>query len=173
MRVSSYLLALTATLLASPANADVNDTSSERRLSIPSGAQGLVMPLSDWALSKEQRRPDGKVAYYMMYSEKAHVVFSVYIDKNGSCRSADDCLKAALKNPMYQNAQETKFLEDRQFKAAHFYLDKPQGLAVNQAHVLASAYIDGLWFDIHLSQTGQERPDIGTLLELLKTMQLK
>jgi hypothetical protein len=160
-------------LIASQANADVNDTASERRLSLPSGAPGLVMPLADWALNKEQRRPDGKVAYYMMSSEKARAVFSVYIDRMGPCRSADDCLKEALKNPMYQNAQEIKLSEDRQFKVAYFYLDKPQGLAVSQAHVLASAYIDGLWFDIHLSRTGQERPDIGTLLDLLKTMQLK
>jgi len=63
--------------------------------------------------------------------------------------------------------------EDRQFKVASFYLDKPQGLAVRQAHVLVSAYADGLWFDIHLSRTGRERPDIGPLLELVKSLQLK
>lgn len=131
------------------------------------------MPKADWVLNKEQRRPDGKVAYYMMSSDQARAVFSVYIDKMGPCRSADDCLTEALKNPQYKNAQETKILDDRQFKVAYFYLDKPQGLEVSQAHVLASAYVDGLWFDIHLSQTGKERPDIGKLLELLKTLQLK
>lgn len=173
MRFLRYVLAAAVTLTVSHAHADVNDTATERRFSIPSAAPGLVMPRADWVLNKEQRRPDGKVAYYMMSSEQARAVFSVYIDKTGPCRSADDCLKEALKNPQYKNAQETKILEDRQFKVAYFYLDKPQGLAVSQAHVLASAYVDGLWFDIHLSQTSQERPDIGTLLELLKTLQLK
>jgi hypothetical protein len=171
-----FLSALTVAAMLSTfsqAYADVNDTATDRRFSIPSGVQGLVTPRSDWVLIKEQRRPDGKVAYYMMSSEQAHSVFSIYIDKTAQCRSADDCLKESLKNPAYKNAQETKFLEDRQFKVASFYLDKPQGLAVSQAHVLASAYVDGLWFDIHLSQTSHERPDIGALLELVKALQLK
>jgi|KBSMisStaDraftv2_1062788.scaffolds.fasta_scaffold140009_4 hypothetical protein len=173
MRFLRYVLAAAVSLTVSQAHADVNDTATDRRFSIPSAAPGLVMPRADWVLNQEQRRPDGKVAYYMMSSEQAHAVFSVYIDKTGPCRSADDCLKEALKNPQYKSAQETQMLDDRQFKVAYFYLDKPQGLAVSQAHVLASAYVDGLWFDIHLSRTSKERPDIGALLELVKTMQLK
>lgn len=164
---------MAVTLTASQAHADVNDIATDRRFSIPSGAQGLVMPRADWALNKEQRRPDGKMGYYMMYSEQARAVFSVYIDMMGPCRSAEDCLRDALKNPLYKDAQETKMSEDRQFKVAYFYLDKPQGLAVSQAHVLVSAYVDGLWFDIHLSKTSKERPNIGELLELVKTLQLK
>jgi hypothetical protein len=173
MRFLRYVLAVTVSLIASQAHADVNDTTTDRRFSIPSAAPGLVIPKADWVLNKEQRRSDGKVAYYMMSSDQARTIFSVYIDKMASCRSADECLKDALKNPQYKNAQETKMLDDRQFKVACFYLDKPQGLEVSQAHVLASAYVDGLWFDIHLSQTSQERPDIGKLLELLRTLQLK
>jgi hypothetical protein len=159
--------------ISSQAYADVTDTATDWRFSIPSGTQALVMPRADWVLNQEQRRPDGKVAYYMMSSDQAHAVFSVYIDQTAQCRSADDCLKEALKNPAYKNAQETQMLEDRQFKVACFYLDKPKGLAVSQVHVLVSAYADGLWFDIHLSQTGRDRPDIGPLLELVKSLQLK
>ncbi|WP_147328160.1 hypothetical protein [Duganella sp. BJB476] len=173
MKFFRYVLSAIVMLTAPQVYADVNDSITDRRFSIPLGAQGLVMPRADWALNKEQRRSDGKVAYYMMYSEQARTVFSVYIDKTGPCRSADDCLKEALKNPLYKDAQEIKMTDDRQFKVAYFYLDKPQGLAVSQAHVLASAYVDGLWFDIHISQTNKERPDIGGLLELMKTLQLK
>lgn len=173
MKSVSYVFAAIALLTTQQVYADVNDSVTERRFSIPAGAQGLVMPRADWALNKEQRRSDGKVAYYMMYSEQARTVFSVYIDKTGPCQSAEDCLKAALKNPLYKDAQELRMDEDRQFKVASFYLDKPQGLAFSQAHVLASAYIDGLWFDIHISQTNKDRPDIGVLLDLMKTLQLK
>jgi len=36
---------------------------------------------------------DGKVAYYMMSSDQAHAVFSVYVDTTAPCRSAEECLK--------------------------------------------------------------------------------
>lgn len=174
MKFPGYVFATALTLTASLAHADINDTGAERRFSIPAGAQALVMPRADWVLNKEQRRADGKMAYYMMYSEQARAVFSVYIDKVGPCRSAADCIKEALKNPMYKDAQELKMSDDRDFKVASFYLDKPQGVAVSQAHVLVNAYVDGLWFDIHLSATSsKERPDVGALLDLVKTLQLK
>ena len=173
MKFFYYIFAVAITLTATQAHANVNDTATDRRFSILSEAQGLVIPRGDWAINKEQRRPDGTAVYYMMSSEQGRAVFSAYIDKTGSCRSADTCLKEALKNPMYNDAQEIKMSEDREFKVAYFYLDKPQGLAVSQAHVLASAYVGGLWFDIHISKTSKERPDIAELLELVKTLQLK
>lgn len=68
----------------------------------------------------------GAKAVESFVSSSWRIVYaSVYIDKTGPCQSADDCLKEALKNPLYQNAQETKILEDRQFKVAYFYLNKP------------------------------------------------
>ena len=173
MKTLRHIFATALMLAASLVHAEVNDTGAERRFSIPSAAQALVIPRADWAITKEQRRPDGKMAYYMMYSDQARSVFSVYIDTMGPCRSAADCIKEALKNPMYKDAQELKMSEDREFKVASFYLDKPQGLAVSQAHVLVNAYVDGLWFDIHLSKTIKERPDVGELLQLVKTLQLK
>jgi hypothetical protein len=81
----------------------------------------LTIPRSDWALIKEQRRADGKVGYYMMFSEQMKMVFSVYIEQTGPCRSADECLNAALKNPVYKDAQEVKTMDDRQFKVASLY----------------------------------------------------
>lgn len=171
---SALLLAVAGMLSASQSFAEVNDTGTERRFSLSAAGPGLVIPRGDWAINKEQRRADGKVAYYMMYSEQAKTVFSVYIDQTGPCRSADECLNAALKNPMYKDAQELKTAEEQQFKVASFYLDKPQGTAVMQAHVLATAYVDGLWFDIHISQTSsKERPDVASMLKLVKTLQLK
>jgi len=173
MKFLPKVVLMTGLACATPVFADVTDAGSERRFFIPAAEPGLAIPRGDWALNKEQRRPDGKVAYYMMYSEQAKAVFSVYIDQTGPCRTSDECLKAALKNPMYKDAQELKTSEDRQFKIASFYLDKPQGTAFSQAHVLAGAYVDGLWFDIHISQTSKERPEIGPLLELVKTLQIK
>lgn len=174
MKFSLAVFLLASTFAVTNAFADVSDTATERRFFIPAGGPGLVMPRGDWAINKEQRREDGKVAYYMMYSEQAKTVFSVYIDQTGPCKSADECLKAALKNPMYKDALELKTFDHQQFKAAYFYLDKPQGLAVYQTHLLVSAYVDGLWFDIHVSQTSSKtRPEVGPMLELVQSLQLK
>ena len=76
-------------LVSATATADVNDTSTERRLSIPGGTQGIVIPRGDWTLSKEQPRPGDTAVYYMLISEKRQMIFSVYIDKTSACNSAE------------------------------------------------------------------------------------
>jgi hypothetical protein len=155
------------------AMADVNDTSTERRLSIPGGARGIVIPREDWTLSKEQRRPGDTAVYYMFSSEQRQMFFSVYVDKTSVCNSADSCLENALANSQYKDAKELRKTEDRQFKVAQFFLDNPRGTPVKQAQLIVSAYLDGQWFDIHISKSGTERPEMAALLEFLKAVVIK
>jgi hypothetical protein len=162
-----------AALSAFQASADVRDTPTERALSLPAGTPALVVKREDWVISREQRRPGDTAAYYMLTSERAQMVLSVYIDKSMACQSADACLQEVLKNPSYKDAKEQKALGAGPFKAATFFLDQPKGTPIKQAHLLAAAYHEGLWFDVHISKSGPERPNLAPLVELLKSLAIR
>jgi hypothetical protein len=169
-RIVAFALVATTALHAT---ADVRDTAAERVFSLPSGAPALTVKRDDWTISREQRRPGDTAVYYMLTSEKAQMVLSVYIDKSTVCQSSEACLAETMKNPGYSEAKESKAFESGPFKASQFYLDKPKGTSVKQAHVLAAAYVDGHWFDVHISKTGSERPEIFPLIELLKSLSVR
>jgi len=172
MRPVLALAALLASLCGTAA-ADVNDVMTERRLSLPASPVSLSFARQDWALTQEQRR-DGDTAVYYLHSSKARLMFfSVYLDKTDSCASAAACLEASLKNPNYKDAKGLQRSTQGPFRLATFHLDNPHGTAVKQGHVLASAYLNGVWVDVHLSNVGQERPDLAPLLEFLKTLTLQ
>ena len=163
-----------ALLLFGPlsARADVTDTPTQRQLSLPGGTWRLVLPKEDWVITKEQRRPGDTAVYYALASQKRELAFSAYIDRTSACNSSTGCLNAAMKNPSYRDAREFKKTEVGQFSVASFFLDEPQGYPVKQAHLLAEAYLDGCWFDIHISKTAKDRPALATLFELLKSVTL-
>jgi hypothetical protein len=173
LTASRHFLSISLILFSAAAMADVNDTSTERRLSIPGGARGVAIPREDWTLNKEQRRPGDTAVYYMFSSEQRQMFFSVYIDKTNVCNSSDSCLEKALENSQYKDAKELRKTEVRQFKVAQFFLDNPRGAPIKQAQLIVSAYLDGQWFDIHISKAGAERPDMAALLEFLKTVTIK
>ena len=152
------------------ARADVTDTLTQRQLSLPGSTWRLVLPKEDWVITKEQRRPGDTAVYYALASQKRELAFSVYIDRTTACNSSAGCLNAAMNNPSYKDARELKKTEVGQFSVASFFLDEPQGYPVKQAHLLAEAYLDGCWFDIHISKTAKDRPDAATLFELLKSV---
>ena len=75
--------------------------------------------------------------------------------------------------PSLQGRKRHKDFRLGGFSVSQFYLDKPQGLPLIQAHLLASSYIDGQWFDVHISMGGTELPDQSSLMELLKAISIK
>jgi hypothetical protein len=157
-------------LAMASATADVRDTPAERALSLPSGGPTLVLKRDDWVISREQRRPGDTAVYYLLSSERLHATLSVYIDKTEACRSADACLAQAVTNVAYKNALEKTAAQSGPFKAALFYLDNPGGAQVKQANILAAAYVDGHWIDIHISKVDSQRPDMAPLRELLQSL---
>jgi hypothetical protein len=172
MRLSILLAALLSAATSS-AIADVKDSSSERALSLPNGTPAIIIQKEGWLLQQERRRQGDTAVYYLLSNERSQLNFSVYIDKTESCQDAATCLKSALKNPSYKDAKEFSETEIGLFKAVQFYTDQPNGMAIKQAHILASAYVDGQWFDVHISKAGKERPEIGPLIEFLRTVAVR
>ena len=146
---------------------------TERRFALPSSTVGLVIPGEDWVVDLEIHRPGETAAYYMLSSEKVGMPFSFYIDRTTVCRSSEECLNAALKNPAYGMPQDLQTSEVGPFAVATFFVDPPPDLKVFQAHVLASAYVDGQWFDIHISSLKAVRPDMKALLGLLRQVAIR
>ena len=154
------------------AQADISDSASERRFSIPGSAQGISIPKEDWVVQREQRRPGDSAAYYMLASEIRKTTFSVYIDKTAVCQTSESCLEASLKNPQYKDAKNLKKSAEGVFQVASFLLSQPKGLPVEQANVIASAYVDGIWYDVHLSIGAKDQPDFGVLNDVLKLVKI-
>jgi hypothetical protein len=160
-------------LACSTATADVNDTANERRLSIPASSRTIVLPREDWTIVKEMRKAGDTGFYYMLTSQRRQMFFSVYIDRTDNCRSAQACLDTAMANASYKNDRDVRRSDVNQFKVAQFALDSASGPSMKQANVSASAYIDGLWFDVHISKVGAETPELAPLLDFLQTVSIK
>ena len=165
--------AMIAALVSAPARADVLDTPAERHLMLPSAPVELTIPRGDWVITREQRRTGDTAVYYALTSEQRGMILSVFIDKTGTCQSAQACRDASTKNPSYKDAKDLKSLGIGNFSVSQFFLDQPQGLALKQANLLASAYVQGYWFDVHISKAGPERPDPTLLVDLLKEIAIK
>jgi hypothetical protein len=155
------------------AQAEATDTPAERQLSLPYATTKLVLPSGDWVITQERRKPDATGVYYSLESAQRKLIFSVFIEKTAICNAAGACRELAMKNPSYKDAKDLKIFDLGNFSASQFYLDKPQGLPIVQAHLLASAYVDGQWFDVHISKVGSELPDQSSLVELLKAISIK
>jgi hypothetical protein len=158
-----------ALVLAAPASADVVDTKDERALYLKGGTCKVVIPRDDWLITREQTRADGKSVYYSLSSAKRDMTLWFFIDQTPVCQSATACLELALKNKVYDGAKDMKFAEEGSFKVAHFLLPGSQG-AASQQHLIATAYVDGCWIDVHLNQSGRETgsADLLTFLKLVK-----
>jgi hypothetical protein len=169
-RIGTALLAL---LAGRAGMADVVDSPTERRLSLATDTPAIVVPREGWVIAKEKRRAAGRGVYYALEDERRQMIFSVFIEKGSACQSADACLETALANPTFEDARDLKKTAEGPFRVAQFYLDQPRSLPVFQAQLLASAFVEGQWFDVRISKLGKERPDPAPLLALLRRLAIK
>lgn len=154
-----------------PAHAEMATGPTQLRFYVTGSRWAVTLPKQDWQV-REERNRDGELAYHMLSSESLHAHFSVYIDHSRACDSGESCRQQALKNPLYRGAKGLRKFRKGDFDVAQFRLDKPGGLAIQQSHLLAEAYRDGFWIDVHLSQSAPTTPDPAELLKLLDTITL-
>jgi len=162
---------LIAILLASSATADVADTKGERALYLASANFKLVIPRDDWLITREQTRADGKSVYYSLSSAKRDMTLWFFLDQTPVCQNAAACLELSLRNKIYDGAQDMKFAEQPPFKIAHFMLPGTEGTR-SQQHLIAAAYVDGCWIDVHLIQPARESGS-ADLLAFMKLVTVK
>jgi len=150
------------------ASGTLGEGAAERRFALPTSATGLVLQGGDWVVDLETHRAGDTAAYYMLSSDSRGMPLSFYIDRTTICQSAKSCLQAALKNPAYGEAKDLELSEEGPFAVATFFIDPPPDFKAYQANLLASAYVDGQWFDIHISSLKAVRPDVEALRRLLR-----
>ena len=167
-RLAAFLVAVT---LASPTAADIADTKSERSLFLPGASFKLVVPREDWVITREQPRADGRSVYYALSSAKREMTLWLFIDQTPVCQSATACLEFAMKNTAYAEAKDMRFSEQDPFKVVQFKLEGATG-SLPQQRLIAAAYIDGCWVDVHLFQPAREGA-AAALLEFLKLVSVK
>ncbi len=172
MRFVSYaLLPLVFAAAASPAFADVADTKAERALFLPGSKFKVVIPREDWVITREQLRADGRSAYYALTSAKRETTLWLFIDQTPVCQSATACLEYSLKNTAYATAKDMKFGVQDPFQVVQFTLEGTQG-GPSQQRVVAAAYVDGCWLDVHLFQPAREGA-AAALLGVLKLVTIQ
>jgi hypothetical protein len=142
--------------------------SEELRLSLANASKAMVLPKDDWTIVQEKRKPDGEGVYYMLTSDRRQISFSVFVERSAKCNSSASCLALALENPQYKEALGMRRSDEGPFRVAQFYLDKPRGAPIQQANILGSSYVGGIWFDVHISKAGTDRPDMAALIEVLR-----
>ena len=170
MRVAS--LALVLLFAASgPAFADVADTKAERALFLSGSRCKLVIPREDWVITREQLRADGRSAYYALTSAKRETTLWLFIDQTPVCQSATACLEFSLKNTAYASANDMKFATQDPFQVVHFTLEGSQGTP-SQQRLIAAAYVDGCWLDVHLFQPARDGA-ASSLLGFLKLLAIQ
>jgi len=162
-----------AAVLAMLGDAKLSAGSPELVLAPRKGGPALALPRSDWQMNQQKHQANGSGAYYFYSSAAQGLNFSVWLEPNTKCSSGETCLDLALQNPAYKARQEQKTFDDAGFKATSFYIDASEKLPINQLNILASAYVNGYWVDIHISQVGKTRPDPAAALALLHSLQLR
>ncbi len=167
-RLHALLFALA---LASPAAADVADTKTERQLFLSGANFKLVIPRDDWVITREQPRADGRSVYYALSSAKREMTLWLFIDQTPVCQSAVACLEFAMKNTAYAEAKDMKFADQDPFKIVQFTLEGSPG-NLPQQRLIAAAYVDGCWIDVHLFQAAREGA-AAALFAFLKLVSVK
>lgn len=154
MRFASLAVVLSFAV-AVPALADVADTKAERALFLSGSNFKLVIPREDWVITREQLRADGRSVYYALTSAKREMTLWLFIDQTPVCQSATACLEFSLKNTAYAGAKDMKFAAQEPFQLAQFALEGGPGTA-SQQRLIAAAYVDGCWVDVHLFQSARD-----------------
>ena len=169
LRFTALLLTLS---FAMSAAADIVDTRTHRQLFLPGASFKIVIPREDWVITREQTRTDVKSVYYALSSAKRDVALWVFIDQTPVCQSAKACLELALKNKAYDDAKDMRFSQQFGFDIVQFSLE-PAKDGIKQDHLLATAYVDGSWIDVHIFQTVKPKTNPEALYYALKLISIE
>ena len=137
------------------------------------GGSALALPRGDWTVEQQKHHPDGTGAYYLLSSKLLGVNLSFWIEKSKACADGEACLRLALSNLAYKDKQDQDFFEAAGFKATSFYIDASDKIPVDQFNVLAAAYANGYWLDVHISKVGHGHFSPAPVLAVLQKLQIR
>jgi predicted Rdx family selenoprotein len=132
----------------------------------------MKVPARGLELKDEQRRDNGRGGYYLYQNAGTGLLFSVYLEPAGSCRTSQECREMVWKrpNPLIQDPVEVKRFEEGGFAVIQYVVPSVQGVRVDQLNLSAQAVRDGIWADVHLSKSGARQEDAALLRGFLRSM---
>ncbi len=137
------------------------------------GGSVLVLPRGDWKLEQEKHQANGMGAYYLFSSELLGVNISFWVEKCQACSDGEGCLRLALGNPAYKDRKDQELFEAAGFNATSFYIDASDKMPIDQFNVLAAAYVNGYWLDVHISKVGHGHFSPTPVLAVLQKLQIR
>lgn len=159
---------------AGAVNAETRREGDAIFLSVQGASWELKVPAWGLELKDEQRRDNGTGGYYLYQNAGTGLLFSVYLEPAGSCRTPQECREMVWNrpNPAIQDPVEVKRFEEGSFAVIQFLVPSVRGVKVDQLNLSAQAVRDGMWADVHLSRSGARQEDEALLRGFLRSISL-
>ena len=134
----------------------IAETSDEKKISltVPAAPWALTLPGDNFALEREQVKPDGRHGYFLMSDEKNYMMISVFIEPAVKCKDSKSCRDMVWKlgNPSWENPQNVVLSKIGEVHFFEFLLPSFRGQPVRQQNMYAQFVVDGFWVDMHISK---------------------
>ena len=123
-------------------------------LTVPAAPWTLTLPGENFAIEREQVKPDGQYGYFLMSDKKNHMMLSVFIEPAVKCKDSKSCRDMVWKagNPSWENPQNVVLSEIDGVHFFEFLIPSFRDQPIQQQNMYAQFVVDGFWVDMHISK---------------------
>jgi len=137
----------------------------------PQAPWSFVLSAKGFSLGRQQIKPDGSGAYFMMSNDGTYVNASLWIEPADKCKTSKECRDMVLKagNPMWGEFKNLLLSEIGDVSFFEFYRPSVQGQPLKMLDMYAEYVKDGFWVDVHISKVLYKKRDHALFEELVKS----
>ena len=168
MHLAFRIIAMLAVAVPIAVHGEIVDTPHEWRVSHPGGGV-MSVPRAGWSRSADLPHADAAVHHELINALSA-MHLSIRIDRIG-CFTKMRCHEIAL-NVFNPSAMPVTSQTVGPFLVSQFG-SKRSDVPMFEAHTIATAYVDGVWFEARLTRRGSQPPDFAGMLEFVRLIELK
>ncbi len=123
-------------------------------LTVPAAPWTLTLPGDNFAIEREQVKPDGRYGYFLMSDEKNNIMVSVFIEPVVKCKDSKSCRDMVWKlgNPSWESPQNVVLSDIGGVHFFEFLMPTFRGQPIQQQNMYAQFVVDGFWVDMHISK---------------------
>lgn len=131
----------------------------------------FILDAEGFTIVREQVKPDGRYAYFLLNNEKTGVTFSLFIEPAEKCRTSETCRDMVYRagNPAWQNIENVVQSKIGDIFYFEFLIPAFQGQPIRQQNVFAQFVSEGFWIDLHISKSLYEKKDHALFEALVKS----